>query len=118
MGAQGTAIVDFGPFPGQSDAIITVSAPGILAGSLVEAWIEPTSTSTVNGTHSPDEHMIETLGVWADQSSIVPNVSFNVHMFNKSQLDEGLTTEGSPGSQIGGIGTRIYGPWQVGWVWN
>lgn len=118
MGAQGTAIVDFGPFPGQSDAIVTVSAPGILAGSLVEAWIEPIATSTVNGTHSADEHMIETLGVWADQSSIVPNVSFNIHMFNKTTLDEATLTIGSLGSAIGGIGTTIYGPWQVGWVWN
>ena len=28
MGAQGTAIVDFGAFPGQSDASVLVSAPG------------------------------------------------------------------------------------------
>ena len=118
MGAQGTATIDFGAFPGQSDASVVIFSPGILANALVEAWISPYPTATANGRHSPDEHMVETLGVWADQNSIVPGVSFVIHMFNKSQLDEGLTTNGSLGSAIGGAGTLIYGPWNVGWVWN
>jgi hypothetical protein len=48
----------------------------------------------------------------------VPNVSFNIHMFNKTTLDEQSPTYGSQGSAFGGMGTLIYGPWQVGWVWN
>lgn len=112
MGAAGTAIVDFGAFPGQSDALVTVAAPGIAAASLVEAWILPITTAD----HSPDEHTLETLTVKADQSTIVPNVSFVIHVANTSQLDDTLNP--GQGSLSGGTGTLIYGKWQLGWVWN
>jgi len=54
VGAEGTATVDFGFFPGKSDAVVTVSAPGIATTSLVEAWILPNTTTD----HSADEHMV------------------------------------------------------------
>jgi len=112
MGAAGTVIVDFGAFPGQSDVSVTVPAPGIAAGSLVEAWVLPTTTAD----HSPDEHTIETLTVKADQSTIVPNTSFDIHVANTSELDDSLGT--GQGVLTGGTGTRIYGKWQLGWVWE
>ena len=114
MGASGTAIVDFGAFPGDDDASLTVSAPGIAVSSLVEAWIMPATTAD----HSPDEHRLETLSVMADPSLIVAGTSFVIKMRNTSQLDDGLVTGGSQGSAIGGAGTRIYGKWNVGWVWD
>jgi hypothetical protein len=114
MGASGTAIVDFGAFPGRSDASFTVSAPGIAANSLVEAWILPVVTTD----HSPDEHEVETLTCKAYQSSIVANVSFTICLANTSQLSEQASSGGSQGSALGGIGTLIYGKWNVGWVWD
>ena len=46
MGAQGSTTLTFGAFPGGSDASVTVTGQaGILAGSLVEAWILPAATA-------------------------------------------------------------------------
>jgi hypothetical protein len=114
MGASGTVIIDFGPFPGQSDASVTVSAPGIATTSLVEAWIFPDTTAD----HSPDEHTVETLTVKADRSSIIANTSFVISVANTSQLDDDLYTLGGQGVQNGGMGTLIYGKWNLGWVWD
>jgi hypothetical protein len=114
MGASGTVIIDFGAFPGQSDASVTVSAPGIAANSLVEAWIFPAQTAD----HSPDEHTVETLTVKADQSTIVPNTSFVIRVANTSQLDENYPLDGFQGALSGGTGALIYGKWNLGWVWD
>ena len=55
MGAQGTAVLDFGAFPGKSDASVAVTGQAaIVAGSLVEAWIRPVDTAD----HTADEHML------------------------------------------------------------
>ncbi len=115
MGASGTAIVDFGAFPGQSEASVTITAPGIATGSLVEAWIFPIATAD----HTADEHRLETLEVVADPSTIVANTSFVVYVTNTSQLNEPTTIQGyQDGLAVGGLGTRIWGKWQIGWVWN
>jgi hypothetical protein len=114
MGASGTVIVDFGAFPGASDASVTVSAPGIAANSLVEAWILPAQTTD----HSPDEHLVETLTVKADQSSIVAGTSFVVRVSNTSTFQDVYNSSGAQGVFIGGLGTLIYGKWNIGWVWD
>ena len=114
MGAAGTAIVDFGAFPGQSDASVTISAPGISASSLVEAWILPDATVD----HSPDEHTIETLTVKADRSSIVVNTSFVIRVANTSQLADLSAMNTAQGVDRNGMGGRIYGQWRLGWVWD
>jgi hypothetical protein len=113
MGASGTAILDFGAFPGQSETFLVVSAPGITPTSLLEAWIMPAQTAD----HSSDEHQIETLTVKADQSSIITNTSFVIRLTNTSQLSEPVSKLGAQGAAVGGIGTTIFGTWQLGWVW-
>lgn len=133
MGASGTTTIDFGTFPGKSDASVVVTGQsGIAAGSLVEAWIRPADTAD----HLHDEHLVETLRVVA--GSIVAGTGFTIYAFNTSQLSEpaqieGLLGRGSgtgaasgrgkqyPGAEnpdTGGTGTRIYGLWQIAWVWN
>jgi len=138
MGAQGTTTIDFGVFPGGSDTLIAVAQPAILAGSLVEAWIWPVATAD----HSADEHMVETLKIFA--ANVVAGVGFTIYGFNSSEINEaadpvvpgdvsiftGSATaigvkNASPGrrnhipnSARGGIGTRIYGVWAIAWVWN
>lgn len=101
MGAQGTAVLDFGAFPGKSDASVVVTGQtGIVAGSLVEAWIRPVATAD----HSADEHLVETLNVMA--GNIIASTGFTIYGLNTSQLASH------------GQGTRLYGQWNVSWVWN
>lgn len=126
MGAQGVATLDFGAFPGKSDATVNVTGQaGIVAGSLVEAWVRPVATTD----HTADEHMLETIKVFA--ANIVAGTGFTIYGFNSSELNEpvvplgaGRPATGAPAEPSldhagrGGIGTRIYGQWTVAWVWN
>lgn len=132
MGAQGTTTIDFGAFPGKSDASVAVTGQtSILSGSLVEAWLFPSATAD----HSADEHMIETMRVSA--GNVVAGTGFTIYAFNTSQLNEPLRQPGEgrkhitsttaaantrgPGDSapsVGGKGTMIYGQWTVAWVWN
>ena len=127
MGATGTATLDFGAFPGASDASVAVTGQtGIGAGSLAEAWIFPADTVD----HTSTEHMVETFQVFA--ADIVAGTGFTIYGFNTSQVNEGMDIEGSGraatsvvGAQTsatvtskGGIGTLIYGKWNIAWVWS
>lgn len=128
MPAQGTAILDFGAFPGVSDATVAVTGQaGILGTSLVEAWIRPVATAD----HSADEHMLETFKVFA--ANIIPATGFTIYGFNTSEHHEGLLPGGAGKSggiapagassfdgapRIGGRGTRIYGKFTIAWAWN
>jgi hypothetical protein len=132
MSATGTATLDFGAFPGASDASVAVASAGIGAGSLVEAWLFPAATID----HTADEHLVETIKVVA--GNVVAGVGFTVYGVNTSQLNEPVTypekqasiTTSTGGTAIavkyaqpgrvaygGGLGTRIYGKWNIGWVW-
>jgi len=54
--ATGTTTIDFGAFPGATDATVAVTGQAaIVAGSLVEAWIRPVATAD----HTADEHRVE-----------------------------------------------------------
>lgn len=122
--ATGTATLDFGAFPGKSDASVDVTGQAaIVSGSLVEAWIRPVATAD----HTADEHMLETIKVFA--ANIVAATGFTIYGFNTSQLNEPLE-EVSPGRfaaaatargyvkpSEGGMGTRIYGTWTIAWAW-
>lgn len=122
MGAQGTATLDFGAFPGKSDASVAVTGQaGILSGSLVEAWIEP--ADTVEHTH--DEHLVETLSVKA--GSVVAGTGFTVYGVNTNQISEPLCAVGPNGPgpvdaqgpiDRGGDSTLLSGRFNIGWVWN
>lgn len=129
MGAQGTTTIDFGAFPGASDASVTVTGQaGITAGSLVEAWLFPAATAD----HSADEHVVETLKVLA--GNVVAGTGFTIYALNTNALAEPLEDrEGTPFRaannlatgpyaghlpNVGGMGTRLYGQWTVAWVWN
>lgn len=127
MGAQGTTSIDFGAFPGKSDASVLVPETGVSnhPTSLAEAWLIPVDTAD----HSADEHWIETIKVMA--GPCVAGVGFTVYAVNTSEYNEPLTaprgdafkalaaqTIGGQRESVGGKGTRIYGTWTVGWVWN
>ncbi len=98
---KGTATLNFGVFPGVSDtSVVVINQSGIVAGSVVQAWLLPVATAD----HSADEHNAETLKIIA--GNIVPGTGFTIYGLNNSQLDDPV-----------GHGTRIYGAWNVAWIW-
>lgn len=119
MGAQGTATLDFGAFPGKSDTSVTVTGQtGIVSGSLVEAWIRPVATSD----HTADEHIVDAPVVIA--GNIVAGTGFTIYgvardgipvpdaipRFERRALD--------PLQERGRVAPMPYGQWTVAWVWN
>lgn len=110
MATQGTAVLDFGAFPGASDASVAVTGQaGIVAGSLVEAWLQLAASAD----HSADEHLVETLRVSA--GNIVAGVGFTIYGVNTNQNEE----RDAARSRVSGLDEpRIYGKWNVNWVWN
>lgn len=96
MATQGTAVLDFGAFPGASDTAVTVTGQGAITGtSFVEAWLVPTATAD----HSADEHIVENIKVIA--GNISAGTGFTIYGVNMG----------------GGRDSRIYGQWSVSWVW-
>lgn len=93
MGASGTSALNFGVSGDTNTSVNITGLMSILSNSLVEAWVFP--TSTVN--HSVDEHLVESFKVVA--GNVVPGVGFTIY---------GITQ----------CPAKIYGTWNVAWVWN
>lgn len=75
--ATGTAVLDFGAFPGTDKASVAVTGQGaILAGSLVEAWVRPEATAV----HSEDEHamLAAFVAVTVPQSTLIAGTGFTI----------------------------------------
>lgn len=129
---SGTTTVDFGIFPGKSDASVVITGQtNIVAGSIVQAWIRPVATVD----HTADEHMFETLKVYA--SDIVPGSGFTIYAINTNTINEPVetvphevsvftasaTTIGIKNAQpksigtVGACGPTIYGLFTVAWTW-
>jgi hypothetical protein len=114
MGATGTVDLDFGAWPGKYDTTVAVTGQaGIVAGSLVEAWIRPEATAD----HSVDEHIMAVAFVRVVAGNIVGGTGFTIY---------GLMTD--PGEQgVGGIdgnfnniprkSPRGVGKFKVAWAW-
>lgn len=125
MGAQGTATLDFGVFPGASDAVVDTAATGVISTSLVEAWVLPVATAD----HTVDEHMVETIRVTgqylSDGNIRIRGVNTNAvlppeepipaaHPGRGTQINQGasrlpLERAAAP---------RLVGSFSVAWVWN
>jgi hypothetical protein len=98
MAGSGTTTLDFGAFPGASNATVAVTGQaGIGAGSLIGAWIVPVATAD----HSADEHMVEAISVAA--RDIVAGTGFSIAGVCTTQF---------------GASTRLYGTWTVAWAWT
>lgn len=111
MPAQGTTTINFGAFPGGTDATVAVTGQaGITGTSLVEAWIYPTTTAD----HSADEHWVDPPEVFA--GNVVAGTGFTIYGVNKKRSDI-VPMVGS--ARISNVEQpRIYGLWTVAWVWN
>jgi hypothetical protein len=126
---SGVATLDFGAFPGASDASVAVTGiTTILANSSVVAQISPAATAD----HTADEHWAESLEVCA--GNIVVGTGFTIYGKNTSALFEpllpisgnknitlagGLVNSPSYLNQCaGGIGTLLYGKFNISWMVN
>lgn len=95
MGAQGVASLDFGAFPGATEATVAVTGQATIAsGSLAEAWIFPAATAD----HTADEHMLEDLRIHA--GNVVAGTGFTIY---------GRTVDAR---------YKLYGVWNIAWCWN
>lgn len=96
MGATGTAVLNFGVFPGADQASVAVTGqPGILSGSRVEAWIDPTQGASAD--HSVGEHVVADIDCRCE--AIVAGTGFTIVL--TSREDEQLQ----------------YGNYLVAWAW-
>ena len=93
--AKGTASLNFGAFPGASDASIAIAETGVSnhPTSLAEAWLIPVATAE----HTADEHLAESIKIIA--GVCVAGVGFTVYDLTKDN-------------------TLRYGNWTIGWVWS
>ena len=90
--ATGEATLDFGVFPGKTDASIAVTGQGaIVDASMVEAWVRPEATAD----HSADEHMVDPPRVTV--AAIVAATGFTIYGFANNNLH--------------------YGTWNIAWAW-
>lgn len=121
----GTATIDFGAFPGKSDTSVAVTGQGsILSGSVVNAWLFPAATAD----HTADEHLVETINIRA--GNVIAATGFTIYAVNTSYTNEPVEQLPHPNNDfkvnaipakkgtVGGIGTRIYGTWNVAWQWS
>jgi hypothetical protein len=107
MGSSGTATLDFGAFPGKSEASIAVtSETGIVAGSLVEAFRLPTVATADKTT---DEQLVERLRVTA--SDIVAGTGFTIRGYDDASPSWKTANDGIAEDY------RLYGKFLIGWVW-
>ena len=82
MGAQGTASLDFGAFPGSSITQVDVNSAGIISTSAIEAWIRPVTTAD----HTDIDHIAAPIRVTAMYLS-----NDNMRIFGINQVDFPLT---------------------------
>ena len=94
MGATGSTTATFGTYPGTDYAAVVITGQsGIVSGSHVEAWLDPTQAATAD--HSPDEHLASDIDVECE--SIVPGTGFTVYLRTRNLSQ--------------------YGAYNVSWVW-
>lgn len=91
MATQGTTTVDFGSKATDTSVAVTGQA-GILAGSLVEAWIFPAATAS----NTVDNHYVDDLHVVA--GNIQAGTGFTIYATCKTGLAHGV--------------------YNIAWVWN
>lgn len=133
-GNTGTATLNFGAFPGGSFAEVAVTGQaGIVAGSIVRAWMRPATTAD----HTADEHLVEPIRIEA--GNIVAATGFTIYGLNANMINEppqpkaptfaygnwgyralvpghSPTDKNTPGSVS--RGPRVWGTWSVQWTWS
>ncbi len=114
MGSTGTSTIDFGAFPGMMDAQTVITGQtGILAGSLVEAWISPVATAD----HTADEHWVEPIQMRA--GNIVAGTGFTIYaqaIGQTVEMNPAINCDANRG--LLSTGHCLYGLYSLNWAWN
>ena len=96
----GTATVNFGSFPGTTDATVVVTGQGgIVSTSIIQVQVALAAT----GEHSADEHLVDPPQVVA--GLIVPGTGFTIY----ARARENFGPRTVP---------RVYGRWTITWTWE
>lgn len=113
-GVRGVSSVDFGAFPGSSNASLAVTGQtGILATSQVKAWVAPVATAD----HTADEHLVEPLRAYA--GNIVAGTGFTLYLVYGAGPENMPDAEPGDGAlPLNNNAPRPYGLWSVGWEWR
>lgn len=119
MGAQGTATLDFGAFPGSNVAIVDVAAPGVISTSDVEAWIRPAASVD----HTDVDHVaapMRVVGVYLSDN--------NIRIYGLNTNDVIPPMEMQRGQNASSVRDTVFwarqnspmfvGVFNVNWVWN
>ena len=117
MGAQNTATLNFGAWPGTDLASVAVTGQASIAsGSLVECWVYPTATAD----HSIDEHIIDPPHVVA--GTVVAGTGFTIYGLeppNRQPVTDGLGAgKGVLLENVNANQENPYGQWTIAWCWN
>lgn len=81
---QGTAVVDFGAFPGSNTAsVVLTGLTGITAGNKPKAYVSANATT---GDHSANDHKYFACFVGLACGDIVPATSFTIHAASLEKL--------------------------------
>lgn len=119
MGAQGTAVLDFGAFPGSSVTSVDVVATGVISTSAVEAWVRPVASAD----HSVEDHIIAPMRVVGQYLS---DNNIRIYGINTNDVLPPLEpiTKSRAGrtSKVAELDRQpapmLVGQFNVWWVWN
>jgi len=116
MSGQGTVQIDFGAFPGKTDATVTITGQSLISGSaLAEAWVFPKATAD----HSDDEHWLDPPHVFA--GNVVAGVGFTIYARGSAcDASRDTVNHGRGPGRINRSGNtnKCWGKWTIAWVWN
>lgn len=115
MGAQGVAVLDFGAFPGSSVTTVDVASAGVVAASVIEAWIHPVASTD----HTDADHIAAALRV---VGSYLSDGNIRIYGINTNDVIPPVERVPATGA-TGGSFNRQAAPMHVGqynvwWVWN
>lgn len=119
MATQGTAVLDFGAFPGSNVAVVDVATAGVVSTSAVEAWVRPEASAD----HTDADHIaapMKVVGQYLSDGNIrIYGINMNDVMppVETAQpykpvyrmLSPGVTRQRAP---------MLVGQFNVNWVWN
>ena len=121
MGAQGTAVLDFGAFPGSSVTSVDVAASGVGSTSAVEAWIRPVASAD----HTVEDHITTPMRVVGQYLS---DNNIRIYGINTNDILPPEEVVPNPGkrpliNRNNRLSKRdpapmLVGQYNVWWVWN
>jgi len=121
MGAQGTATLDFGAFPGSNVASVDVNTAGVISTSAIEAWIRPVATAD----HTDADHIAVPMKV---TGMFLSNDNIRIVGINTNDVVPPIENQpnAGPGSKLRSPFVRpdrqnapmLVGQFSVWWVWN